>query len=64
MEAETFGADGTGVLFDASALARKPDKFGTPDLFADAGDGQSPLWVRNCNHVGCVLTSKHTHGVR
>jgi hypothetical protein len=36
MEADDFGADGPGVLFDASMLARKDDKCGTPDLFADA----------------------------
>lgn len=30
---------------------------------ADLPDA-APIWVRTCNHVGCVLTSKHTHGVR
>ena len=38
MEAEDFGAATPGVLFDASALARKPDSFGTPDLFAPLDD--------------------------
>ena len=65
MDAEAFGADTPGVLFDASALTRGADKYGTPDLFsAMAEDEQSPVWVRNCNHVGCIITAKHTHGVR
>jgi hypothetical protein len=34
------------------------------DLFADAEPEQSPVWVRNCNHLGCILTSQHTHGTR
>lgn len=36
------------------------------DLFADepAESEQAPVWVRTCGHIGCVLTSKHTHGTR
>ena len=41
MEPDEFGADGPTVLFDASCLDRKPDKTGTPDMFADLqGDQQ------------------------
>jgi hypothetical protein len=36
MDPDDFGKDGPGVLFDASHLARKPQRCGefeTPDLF-------------------------------
>ena len=36
MDADPFGADTAGVLFDASTLARGTDKCGTPDLFSTA----------------------------
>lgn len=34
------------------------------DLFAaePAEPEQAPVWVRVCDHVGCILTSKHRHG--
>lgn len=51
-EAFLLTADG-GVAVAPGTMA------GQMDMFA----GQAPVWVRTCQHPGCVLTSQHTHGV-
>lgn len=28
----------------------------------NAEDGQAPVWVQTCQHDGCALTGKHSHG--
>jgi hypothetical protein len=45
MDRADFDADEPLTLFpapDQSTAPRKPDKYGTPDLFADEDDGDTP----------------------
>lgn len=53
MDPGEFGADGPGVLFDASTLARCPDKYGTPDLFGAAQPGPGQYSDNYVNQLAC-----------
>jgi hypothetical protein len=68
MDAEAFGADTAGTLFDASTLARGADKYGTPDLFSTMDEPEPAPEARPmpeaAEHAPLSVLNRSGQGIR